>query len=81
MKRHTLKEFMKHYNPKYIQLFYGVHIINISTNCKGSGALVRTFENEQYYFVSFENNNLILDYVGKKEVITKWITYKCYKVK
>ena len=65
MERHTLNEFMKHYNPEYIQLLYGVHIINISINCKGSGALVRTFGNEKYYFISFVNNNLVLDYVGK----------------
>ena len=62
--RHTLKDFMKHYNPETIQLLYGGHIVNIATYCKGSAALVRTFSNEKYYFVSYKNNNLILDYIG-----------------
>lgn len=47
MERHTLNEFMKHYNPESIQLLYGDHIVNIATDCKGSAALVRTFGNEK----------------------------------
>ena len=62
--KHTLKDFMKHYEPETIQLLYGGHIVNIATNCKGSASLVRTFDYEKYYFVSYKNNNLILDYTG-----------------
>lgn len=62
--KHTLKDFIKHYNPETIQLLYGGHIVNIATYCKGSYALVRIFSYEKYYFVSYKNNNLILDYIG-----------------
>ena len=59
---YTLNEFINHYNPEYIQLLYGVHIINIARKCKGSYPLVRTFEKEKYQFRSFEKGNLVLEY-------------------
>ena len=61
--RYTLKEFMAIFNPETIQLIYGVHMVNIATQCKGSWALIRIFKNEKYYFKSFNINNLILEYV------------------
>lgn len=63
--RHTLKEYMKTYQPDTIQLLYGEHLVNINTACGGSYALIRTFENEKFYFNSCNDSNLILDYVGK----------------
>ena len=64
--RYTLNEFMAMFKPVSIQLLYGVHIVNIATQCKGSWSLIRIFGNEKYYFKSFISNNLILDYSDKK---------------
>lgn len=66
MELHTLKEFMEMYNPKTIQLLYGNHLINIETDCIGSIALIWIFINEKYFFKSFNNYHLILEYI--KEV-------------
>ena len=65
MKKHTLFDYLQAYDVNTIQLLYGEHIINIDTRCKGSAAIVRALNNEKYYFKVFENNHLILDYVGE----------------
>lgn len=64
MNRPTLREFMEYCNPTTIQLLYGEHIVNIDTRCKGSHSLIKAFEDTKYYFKSFENEHLIVDYVG-----------------
>ena len=61
--RHTLKDYMKTYKPDTIQLLYGEHLVSIDTARRGSYTLLRTFENEKFYFKSCNDSNLILDYV------------------
>lgn len=65
--RYTLKEFIEHYNPKYIQLVCGDHLVNIDTMMKGSFFLIKAFEKSIFYFRSFENELLLLSIIEEKK--------------
>lgn len=58
--KHTLKEYLKIYDPDFIQLVIADHIVNIDSIISGSWFIIRAFENEKFYLRSFENNFLIL---------------------
>lgn len=58
--RHTLQEFMNHYNPEHIQLVFGVHLVNIETAFEGSGALVRALNDTKFDFVVYDKEHSYL---------------------
>ena len=65
MKRHTLKEYIRYYRDtgkdvNYIQLVFGVHLINIDLSASGSAKLIRLFENEKFEKVDFINSGLLI---------------------
>lgn len=62
MERHTLKDFIGIYEPKYIQLMFGWHLINIDTMAKGSYAIIRRFKNDTFEYVSCNKDLLVLKY-------------------
>lgn len=60
--RYTLKQFLDHYGDiRYIQIKYGVHLISIDLEAKGSYRLYKALENEKYYLILKNKNYLHLD--------------------
>lgn len=59
--KHTLREFLKHYNPKKVQILIAEHSVVIDTELEGSLFMIRVFDNEKYYFVSYECELLVLN--------------------
>lgn len=60
---HTLKEYIDTYNPEYIQLIIGEHLININTFAEGSLLVIRAFESERFIFKTLNDTLLILSSV------------------
>lgn len=60
MERHTLKDFIKTYEPEHIQLFCGKHVININCRYTGSTFIIRAFNDEKFYFCKFNKNKKFL---------------------
>lgn len=42
--KNTFNAILNYFNPRYIQLVYGDHLISIDTEGNGSFALIRTFK-------------------------------------
>ena len=51
---------MNHYSPSNIQLIFGDHIVNIQTNVKGSGALVRYLRETKFDFDLYDEGTSYL---------------------
>lgn len=60
--RHTLYEWRKHFKGVVtsVSLRYANHLVNIQFDCEGSAKLLRVFNNEQFYYVSFIDGHLVL---------------------
>lgn len=69
MRRHTLKEFMEHYNPGKIQLVFGQHLINIDTYAEGSAVIIRCFKDRKFELVSVTEYD---SFVKEKFMILKY---------
>lgn len=60
MEKHTLKDFIKTYEPDYIQLICGVHLINIDCKTTGSTFIILAFYDKKFYFCKFIKNKKFL---------------------
>lgn len=60
--RHTLRDYMKHYNVKYVTLIFADHVIDIDFDKNGSLAIVRAFGGFNFEFISFGDGLLVLKY-------------------
>lgn len=55
-KRYTLKELSDTYNPKFVQIVSGVHVVSIDYSCSGSWFLVKIFNKEKFYLKKWDES-------------------------
>ena len=60
MTKKTLREYLSEYNPVNIQLIIGEHLVNISTNVKGSYCIIKAFRNEKFTFQYYDEKKSFL---------------------
>lgn len=58
--KHTLMEYLNVYNANNIQLVIGEHIVDISTNVKGSYTIIKAFRNEKFTFQYYDEKRSFL---------------------
>lgn len=58
--KHTLKEFIERYNPNYIQIVIGGHLISIDTNVEGSYFIIKHFIDTTFILSTISNDNNLL---------------------
>ena len=58
--KHTLMEYLNAYNANNIQLVIGEHIVDISTNVKGSYTIIKAFRNEKFTFQYYDEKRSFL---------------------
>lgn len=56
----TLREYLSEYNPVNIQLIIGEHLVNISTNVKGSHCIIKAFCDEEFTFQYYDEKKSFL---------------------